>query len=92
MKSMTTDQMAASYYRACHAKQRPEFVPQTVMVLREVRSDMPFMSRGSVAPGLHAVECNQWGAVSAFASDGKLLGLRPNEFDVLTWSAVKARS
>lgn len=86
---MTNDQMAAEYYRAAVEKRRPKFVPETVMVLRAVRSDLPFMRPNAVVkPGAQPVQCNQWGAVSAIASDAAPLGLRPDEFDVLTWRAA----
>jgi hypothetical protein len=37
------------------------------------------------AAGDHECESNKWGAISVKGSDGKMLGLRPAEFEVLTW-------
>ena len=82
---------AREYYEAAFKKRQPLWVPATVMVLREVRPDLPFFSAGCIKPGPTAVECNQWGAVAARDSKGQLLGLKPDEFDVLTWRAAQGQ-
>lgn len=81
---MTDDQKAAAYYKAGMLKEAPPFVPSRVRVLREQFGDPPFRGAG-VPAGEHECRCNTWGAVSVLARDGKLLGLRQNEFEPVTW-------
>lgn len=49
--------------------------------------DFPFRTANpsSVPPGIYAADCNQWGAVSVRASNGKMLGLKWPEFEPLEW-------
>ena len=84
---MTNDEMAASYYKVAMMKRKPEVVPSTVRVKREMFGDGPFRGKG-VAAGDHACQCNAWGAVSVVDRGGVLLGLCPDEFDVLSWRHV----
>lgn len=35
--------------------------------------------------GEHDCYSNKWGAISVRASNGKLLGIRPTEFEPLAW-------
>lgn len=81
---MTEDQKAAAYYKAGLLTQAPPFVPSRVLVLREQFGDAPFLGAG-VAAGEHDCACNRWGAVNVTARDGRPLGLRLNEFDVVAW-------
>lgn len=78
--------MALAYYKAAMLKQRPPFVPATVRVLELTFGDGPFKGAG-VVQGDHECQCNQWGAVAVFDRAGKPLGLRPAEFEPLTWRA-----
>lgn len=82
--TMTDDQMAASYYRAAVLRVRPEFVPATIRLTKELFGDGPFRGAG-VAAGDHTCQCNQWGAVTVLDRSGKALGVKPAEFEVLTW-------
>lgn len=81
---MNDDQKAAAYYKAGMLKQAPTWVPSRVRVLREQFGDGPFRGAG-VPAGEHDCQCNKWGAVSVAARDGKLLGLRLDEFEPLAW-------
>jgi hypothetical protein len=54
--------------------------PRRIRVLRTVRGDWPFGHMYSVAPGIYTPDVNQHGAVSVRTPDGKLLGLKPGEF------------
>ena len=81
---MTDDQKATAYYKAGMLKQAPPWVPSTVRVLREQFGDPPFRGAG-VDAGEHECNCNKWGAVSVTARDGKLLGLRLDEFEPVAW-------
>lgn len=63
-------------------------VPIMVRMVTGVHSDMPFATnaRLSVDAGtVHRAWTNSYGAVSADLGDGKRLGLKPAEFEVISW-------
>ncbi len=76
---------ALSYYRAGLLKERPEYVPKTVLLTRDACGDGPFSST-RVSAGQYAADCNRWGAVTVRAGNGQMLGLRPAEFEVTSWA------
>lgn len=81
---MTDEQKALAYYRAAFFKAVPQFVPATVRMTAEVFGDFPWRGAG-VPAGDHECKCNRWGAVMVKDREGELLGLRPAEFEPLTW-------
>ena len=62
----------------------PERVPSRVRVHRLVCGDGPWRST-EVNPGEYACKCNRYGAVSVQATDGTMLGLKPDEFEPIDW-------
>ena len=75
---------ALNYYKAAFERRRPDYVPDVIMLPASVRSDMPM--RGYYAePGEHKAESNQWGALSVKAANGKMLGIKPGEYEVISW-------
>lgn len=65
-------------------------VPLKVKMLMTVKPDMPFFTRDS--PNIVCkqgeefyVRVNSYGAVSAIFENGKMLGLKPAEFEVTEW-------
>ena len=60
---------------------RPEFVPESVEVKESIRVDS---AAGVLSPGVYTVICNQWGAMFARDSIGKLMGILPDECVVLS--------
>lgn len=62
----------------------PPFVPSRVRVNCTVCGDTPFNST-YVEPGEYDCLSNRRGAVSVISANGKALGLRLEEFDVLLW-------
>ena len=82
---------AAHFYRAALLRQSPQWVPKSVRVLHEQFGDGPYRGAG-VAAGVQECTCNLWGAVSVVARDGKPLGLRPAEFEVVSWQPNAART
>ena len=82
------DHHAAEYYR-CAVIQRtknefPQFVPHEIVLKSPAYGDGPF--RSTVATiGKYIADCNKFGAVSVKASNGQMLGLRLDEFTVLSW-------
>lgn len=82
--ALSPDEKALRYYRSASEGKRPDYVPSRIRLPRAVHGDFPF--HGVLADaGEHACECNQWGAVSVLASDGRLLGVKPAEFEPLEW-------
>ena len=73
---------ALSYFNACWLRERPEFVPCRIKLEADVHGDFPSDSTVAKA-GEHDCDCNQWGAVSVRASNGKMLGIKPKEFSIL---------
>ena len=62
----------------------PSRVPSKVRVYGLVHGDGPFRAT-QVAPGEYPCSCNRFGAVSVMATNGKMLGLKPHEFESLAW-------
>lgn len=79
---------ALDYYRAAFRRERPAYVPATIRLLHDVRGDAPLGHRSVARAGKHECECNQFGAVSVRAEDGHMLGIRPAEFEPVTWRAA----
>ena len=55
-----------------------------IVLLREIRGDWPIGHTTVAEPGVYEPYVNPHGAVSVVASNGKLLGLKPGEFEWLT--------
>lgn len=87
---MSNDEMALEYYRSAFRNERPGYVPAKIHVPVTVRGDGPFAATHATR-GEYDCECNQWGAVAVRTASGELLGLKPNEFDVLSWQSNKER-
>lgn len=81
---MTNTEKALNYYRAAVAQLRPEYVPSRVMLKQRVMGDGIFRSTFA-EPGEHECKSNQWGAISVVATNGKDLGVKPAEFEVIEW-------
>ena len=79
----------ADYYRSAIIQQsrthKPPYVPCRIHLPYSVSADFPFTSL--VESGDYGCESNQYGAVSVIASDGRLLGVKLDEFEVLEWRA-----
>jgi hypothetical protein len=73
------------YLRAAREGRAPKWVPARVWLSGPVRGDYP-IGRDTIAhEGEHECHSNLWGAVSVTAENGKALGIKPGEFDVLAW-------
>jgi hypothetical protein len=59
----------------------PEKFNGKVKLTRRVRSDLPFLRDCIAEPGIYDAYVNPHGAVSVIASDGGLLGVKPDEFE-----------
>lgn len=77
---------ALSYYKAGLLRLRPEYVPKLIRMQHLVRGDAPAYTHMRAGPGILDAVCNQWGAVSVRSANGQMLGLKPGEFEVVTWT------
>lgn len=77
------DQEKALAYAAA-ATGIPPFVPSRVRLHARVHGDFQFAAIFANA-GEYDCESNRYGAVSVLATDGKMLGVKPAEFEVLAW-------
>lgn len=61
-------------------------VPKRIRMLKRVTSDIPFSDPNLVAENgaIYTAWTNSHGAVAAWIN-GKRLGVRPNEFEVIDW-------
>ena len=84
METMTDTEKALAYYKSGMLNEAPPYVPERVKLHSRVRGDGPFAGTFADA-GEHDCESNRWGAISVRATNGKMLGVRPAEFDVVAW-------
>jgi hypothetical protein len=54
-----------------------------VILTRTIRGDWPIGHNTIAEPGVYDAYVNPYGAVSVIAQNGKLLGLKPGEFEWL---------
>jgi hypothetical protein len=68
-------------------------VPSKIRMLRTVTSDVPFQREGdvlvAVGSTVHNAWTNSYGAVAAVLPDGRKLGVKPGEFEVVEWLTPK---
>ena len=64
---------------------RPLYVPSRVRLSKRITGDFPYGYTVFVEPGDYDCQCNRNGAVSVVAGHGKLLGLKPGEFEPIAW-------
>jgi hypothetical protein len=76
---------ALEYYRAAVERRAPLYVPATVWLRSPVRGDFPVGHNLVARAGAHACTSNRWGALSVTADNGEPLGIKPAEFEPLTW-------
>ena len=86
---MTDHEKTIHYYKTAAMQQRhpmpmPDWVPARVMIKRRVHGDC-FFADSFVLPGEYDCKCNLLGAVSVIATNGKMLGLRLDEFEPIAW-------
>ncbi len=84
---MNNTEMALNYYRSAIEDRQPDYVPARVKLAWTVTGDGPFRSMVAYAGEYGGEDChsNKLGAVSVRMTDGKFLGVKPNEFEVIEW-------
>lgn len=63
-------------------------VPKRIRLLTAVRADLPGPRHSpeiASAGQIYDAFCNRYGAVSAILADGSLLGVKPDEFEIVAW-------
>jgi hypothetical protein len=78
---------ALEYLTAGREQRAPAWVPDRVMLTREVRGDYPIGHQAVAEANVYTANCNRWGAVSVRAGNGSQLGMKPGEFEVVRWRA-----
>lgn len=73
-----------NYYKCGLRGVPPEFVPKSVLVLGTVHGDGPFNDT-RVGSGIYECHSNRYGAISVTATNGSMLGLKQQEFEVVEW-------
>lgn len=74
-----------------HKKGYPfgERVPAKIRMVRTAVSDFAWMDRDAVPPAIISTIYDTWvnsyGAVAAVYPDGRKLGVKPDEFEVVEW-------
>jgi hypothetical protein len=81
---------ALDYLTAGREQRAPSWVPARVMLVREVRGDFPIGHQAVAEANVYEAKCNRWGAVSVRASNGTQLGVKPGEFEVVSWRKNEA--
>jgi hypothetical protein len=89
-KKLARQTKAAAYYRAAvlqraDPSQIPPHVPCRVRLNRRITGDWPVGHKTAAGPGEMDCTVNKLGAVSVLADDGKQLGLRLDEFEIVEW-------
>lgn len=87
--SVSDTEKALNYYKAAVLKIRPDFVPDQILIITNVQSDRPAFTPDDrlciVFSGMHSCESNQYGAISVRAANGQMLGIKPDEFEIIAW-------
>lgn len=78
------------YLRAAREQRAPMWVPARVRLAGPVRGDYPIWHTTIAHAGEYKCESNRYGAVTVIAENGKRLGVKPSEFEVVSWRENKA--
>ncbi len=82
---LTEAACALDYYSAASQQRAPKWVPARIYLPNTVHGDFPIGHTTVAEAGTHDCQCNKWGAVSVAATNSKSLGVKPAEFQPLTW-------
>lgn len=63
----------------------PLFLPELIRLLKTVRGECFWKDPVVARPGVYIADTNPWGAVSVKTDKGELLGIKPNECEVIEW-------
>lgn len=83
---MNDDAKALAFYQAAFRREAPPYVPARIRLLSDVYGDPPFRGAGASA-GEHDCQSNRWGAIAVRDREGKLLGIKPSEYEPIAWRA-----
>jgi hypothetical protein len=76
---------ALEYYQAIAKHRAPQWVPARVHLPDAVRGSSILGPDFVADAGEHDCQASQWGAVTVAVHNGNSLGVRPCEFEVVSW-------
>ena len=76
---------AVDYFSAHHFKRAPAWVPCRIKLDRILSGDFPIGHDTLVDAGEHDCDSNAYGAMSVRASNGRMLGVKPSECQIVGW-------
>jgi hypothetical protein len=76
---------AVDYFSAHHFKRPPAWVPCRIKLDSDLSGDFPIGHDTKAEAGEHDCDSNQWGAMSVRATNGRMLGVKPSECQIIGW-------
>ena len=76
---------AVDYFSAHHFKRMPAWLPSRIKLDSDLSGDFPIGHDTKVEAGEHDCDSNAYGAMSVRASNGRMLGVMPNECQIIGW-------
>ena len=76
---------AVDYFSAHQFKRVPEWVPCRIKLNAALRGDFPIGHDTTIEAGEHDCDSNAYGAMSVRASNGRMLGVKPSECQIIGW-------
>lgn len=88
----TFEEQMADWRTCWFSRVKPDWVPSRVRLLQDVHSDPSrFHSASCAVAGDYDCRSNVFGAISVIADDGKPLGVRPFECEVLAFQVNRKK-
>ena len=76
---------AVDYFSAHHFKRMPAWVPCRIKLDAQLRGDLPIGHDTTAEAGEHDCYSNGYGAMSVRATNGRTLGVKPSECQIIGW-------
>lgn len=76
---------AVDYFSAHHFKRMPAWVPCRIKLDKPITGDFPFGPETRAEEGEHDCDSNGYGAMSVRATNGRTLGVKPSECQIIGW-------
>ncbi len=73
------------YFSAHQFNRAPAWVPCRIKLEVPITGDFPIGHDTQADEGEHDCDANQWGAMSVRASNGRMLGIKPRECQIIGW-------
>lgn len=76
---------AVDYFSASHFHRMPEWLPCRINLPQRVTGDFPIGHDTIAEAGEHDCDSNTYGAMSVRAANGRMLGIKPSECQIIGW-------